>query len=273
MIRKLYPHGKRKAFSVTYDDGVEQDVRFVDMLNRYGMKGTFNLNSGLMAQGFAWTHESGRIVKRLKPEIAASLYAGHEVASHTLTHPYMHELPREAIFRELSADKANLEMLFGREIRGFAVPFDYYSELIADCVREAGFAYARISEESGDFALRDDAYHWRATVFHCCAGLEDIVRRFTETDEELACLQIVGHAYDLDVEDRWDVMERVFANISRQNDILPMTTGELIEYVTAMRRAEIAGGYIRNDSPVSLWFDVDGAVCEIQSGGQMKTSD
>lgn len=270
MIRKLYPQGKRKAFSVTYDDGVEQDVRFVDMLNRYGMKGTFNLNSGLMAQGFAWTHESGRIVRRLKPEVAASLYAGHEVASHTLTHPYMHELTREAILCELSGDKANLEALFGREIRGFAVPFDYYSELIADCVREAGFAYARISEESGDLALRDDAYHWRATVFHCCDGLEDIVRRFVDTDEELACLQIVGHAYDLDVEDRWGVMEGILADISRQADILPMTTGEVVEYVTAMRRAEITEGYIRNHSAVSLWFDVDGALYEVRPGGQMK---
>ena len=44
MIRKLYPNGKKKAFNVTYDDGVLQDVRFVQLLNRYGLKGTFNLN-------------------------------------------------------------------------------------------------------------------------------------------------------------------------------------------------------------------------------------
>ena len=89
MIRRLYPGGRRKAFSVTYDDGVEQDVRFVALLNRYGLKGTFNLNSGLMETAFAWTHESGRVIRRLRAENAAALYAGHEVASHTLTHPYM----------------------------------------------------------------------------------------------------------------------------------------------------------------------------------------
>jgi hypothetical protein len=63
MIRKLYPHGKKKAFNVTYDDGVLQDVRFVALLNQYQIKGTFNLNSGLMRDGFAWTHESGCVVK------------------------------------------------------------------------------------------------------------------------------------------------------------------------------------------------------------------
>ena len=29
MIRKCYPYGKKKAFNVTYDDGVLLDVRFV----------------------------------------------------------------------------------------------------------------------------------------------------------------------------------------------------------------------------------------------------
>ena len=52
MIYKLYPYGKRKAFNVTYDDGVQQDVRFVKLLNQYGLKGTFNLNSALAASEF-----------------------------------------------------------------------------------------------------------------------------------------------------------------------------------------------------------------------------
>lgn len=65
MIRKLYPKGKPKAFNVTFDDGVLQDVRFVNLLNTYNLKGTFNLNSGLMESEFEWTHNNGSIVKRL----------------------------------------------------------------------------------------------------------------------------------------------------------------------------------------------------------------
>ena len=37
---------KRLTFS--YDDGVTQDRRLVPLLNRYGMKATFNINSELL---------------------------------------------------------------------------------------------------------------------------------------------------------------------------------------------------------------------------------
>ena len=74
MVKKLYPNGKKKAFNVTYDDGVLQDIRFVELLNKYGLKGTFNLNSGLMEREFEWTHESGLVVKRLKTDVVVDLY-------------------------------------------------------------------------------------------------------------------------------------------------------------------------------------------------------
>lgn len=264
MIRKLYPYGKKKAFNVTYDDGVTQDIRFVNLLNQYQLKGTFNLNSALLANEFEWTHESGCVVKRLKPEDVVSLYAGHEVASHTLTHPYMAGLTKEEILQELSTDKANLEALFCREIKGFAVPFDFYSELIAQCVKECGFAYARISEETYSFHPQMDLYHWRATVFHCCEKLESLTHRFIETDDELALFQIVGHSYDLDVENKWELMEHIFAEISKQRDILPMTTIEIIDYLKAMNDAEITDRLIQNNSNISLWFALNGTVFEVK---------
>ena len=148
MNQKRFLNGKTKIFNVTYDDGVLQDVRFVALLNKYNLKGTFNLNSGLMESEFEWTHESGMVIKRLSKEKAVPLYQGHEIACHTLTHPYMHDLTEQEILHELQEDKANLEKLFGREVKGFAVPFDYYSERIENCVRQCGFSYARISQES-----------------------------------------------------------------------------------------------------------------------------
>ena len=124
VIKKLYPFGKAKTFNVTYDDGVLQDVRFVEMLNKYNIKGTFNLNSGLMENEFEWIHEKGCVVKRLSKERALSLYNGHEIASHTLTHSFMEDKNETEIMYELKEDKKNLENIFGREIKGFAVPFD-----------------------------------------------------------------------------------------------------------------------------------------------------
>ena len=229
MNQKRFLNGKTKVFNVTYDDGVLQDVRFVALLNKYNLKGTFNLNSGLMESEFEWTHESGRVIKRLSKEKAVPLYQGHEIACHTLTHPYMHDLSESEILHELQEDKANLEKLFGREVKGFAVPFDYYSERIENCVRQCGFSYARISQESRSFAPQADYYNWKATVFHTDPELEKLTQQFIETDQELAVFQIVGHSYDLDVENMWERIENVFRMIAAHKEILPMTAIEIVE--------------------------------------------
>ena len=127
-LRKLYPGGKAKAFNITYDDGVTQDVRFVALLNRFKLKGTFNLNSQLAREGFVWTHKNGMLVKRLPLDKALINYRGHEIGSHTLTHPSLNDLPDAEIKRQMREDKADLESTFGVEVKGFAVPFSYFGE-------------------------------------------------------------------------------------------------------------------------------------------------
>ena len=269
MIKKLYPQGKAKAFSVSYDDGVLQDVRFVNLLNQYGLKGTFNLNSGLMENEFEWIHETGCVVKRLSKENVLSLYDGHEVASHTLTHPFMQEKTENEIMKELETDKKNLEKLFGKQIKGFAVPFDYYSDLIESCVKKCAFEYARISEESLSFVPHKNSeinYHrWKSTIFHLDASLEKLTEDFIQTDEELALFQIAGHTYDFDTENMWDKIETILKKISLQKDILPMTTIEIIDYLKAMEQAEITESHIINNSEQTLWFLVDDVVHEVEA--------
>ena len=38
--------GKSKVLTLSYDDGVVQDIRFIEILDKYGLKGTFNINTG-----------------------------------------------------------------------------------------------------------------------------------------------------------------------------------------------------------------------------------
>ena len=44
-VQTLFPEGKFKALTFSYDDGNVADRRLVEIFNRYGMKGTFNLCS------------------------------------------------------------------------------------------------------------------------------------------------------------------------------------------------------------------------------------
>ena len=229
-MTKFFPGGKKKAFNITYDDGVLQDERFVALLNQYGIKGTFHLNSQLMQEEFSWTHPNGMQVKRLSPERARYIYDGHEVASHTLTHPYMCELSDEKLYWQLKSDKDNLEKLFDREIKGFAVPFDYYDDRIADCAKACGFTYARKSEFTGNFTPCTDAYHWKTCIYHIDPDLPNFVAKFLNTQEELAVCQIVGHSYDLDAENLWGTMELICAAVSKCDDVWFCTNAELVDF-------------------------------------------
>ena len=265
-IRRLYPGGRSKAFNITFDDSVMQDARFVALLNRYGIKGTFNLNSRLMDEGFTWVHPSGMVIRRLPAEAVKELYQGHEVACHTATHPNLEGLSEEQLLWELSTDKARLEAIFGHTIEGFAIPFHYYSPLVEHCVKQCGFTYARISEESGSFSPYGDRYRWRSGIFHLNPGFRDFVEDFLWSDEELAFCQIVGHSYDLDTENLWETIEDLLAKVSAATDVLPMTNLEFIRYREAMNLAQFTDRHIHNLSSETLWFGVEGQIIAIPPG-------
>ena len=263
MITCLYPNGKRKAFVLTYDDGVLQDVRLVLLLNKYGMKGTFNLNSLLMEREFEWHHEKIGPVRRLPTAIAAHLYEGHEVASHSCTHPDLSGMSREAIMYELGHDRYLLEQLTGQQVKGFGVPFDYYDGIAVDCVRELGFVYGRGSEETRSYAPVWDPYRQQAGMFHLSEGLTDFVDGFLRADEELAACIIVGHSYDLDAENLWETTKEICKTVSEAEDVLSMTHLELVEYQQAMLKAEIRGDAVVNRSHRSLWFEINGEIVRV----------
>lgn len=270
MIRKCYPNGKRKAFNATYDDGVLQDVRLVQLMNRWGIRGTFNLNSQLMESEFAWTHENGMTVRRLPASLVVSLYEGHEIASHTLTHPYLTELPEQEILRQMGEDKKKLEKLFGREVKGFAVPFDGYNETVARCARKSGFTYARMSEFSLSLCPWQDRYYWKCGVFHLQPELKEFVDRFLRSDEELALCQIVGHSYDLDAASLWDTTEDIFRSVSSRDDIWLATNLEIVDYLMQMNRLELDRFWAVNHSDGELWIEDHGRRIRLVPGEAYK---
>ena len=55
-----FPEGKTKAVTLNYDDGVVQDKRLIEILKPYGIKATFNINSGLFGQAGRMTEDEAR---------------------------------------------------------------------------------------------------------------------------------------------------------------------------------------------------------------------
>ena len=116
-------HGKCKAVTFSYDDGVSQDVRLIALLDKYGLKATFNLNSGMFGACCNLTVKGETVTHNLlSAEEAKKLYVGHEVAVHTLTHPNLTTLPDQEVIRQVKNDRENLSKLFGYEVYGMAYP-------------------------------------------------------------------------------------------------------------------------------------------------------
>lgn len=54
-------HGKCKAVTFSYDDGVSQDVRLIALLDKYGLKATFNLNSEMFGKCCKFNGQGARL--------------------------------------------------------------------------------------------------------------------------------------------------------------------------------------------------------------------
>ena len=88
-----FPYGKSKALTLSYDDGVAQDIRLIEIMKKHGLKGTFNINSGAYV---AEDKVREKFRGRMKRSEAMALYtdSGHEIAVHTYTHPFLEKLDR-----------------------------------------------------------------------------------------------------------------------------------------------------------------------------------
>ena len=228
-------NGKKKAVTFSFDDGVTQDRRFIDLLNKYGLKGTFNLNSGLLGRPGELIREGVRVSHdKISPEEVASLYRGHEVAAHTLTHPNLTDVqdPRE-IVRQVEEDRKALSALVGYPVRGFAYPGGGVNanEQIAALLRaETGVRYGRTTVTTGAFAPEPDLFLFRPTAalrdFDALTALAE--RFFASEPETPAVFYLWGHTYEYDIRDDWDRLEDFLRFISGKADVFYGTNAEIL---------------------------------------------
>lgn len=200
----------RKIFLLSFDDGTVWDRRFVELLNRYGMKATFNLNSGL--EDFVWYFEDRFPVRRQKLSETVELYRGHEVASHTLTHPWLNTLTPPRLSREVGEDCAALTEIFGLEEIGFGVPFTACEEREIRIIRKHA-RYIRLSAFSESFALPEDPYHIPIHALYNDPDVREKIAAFAETDLPVSVFVLAGHSYEFEALGHWEYMENLLQYI------------------------------------------------------------
>ena len=230
----MVPSKYKKAVTFSFDDGVTQDKRFVEILNKYDLKCTFNLNSDRFGQKHT-LERMGVVVghdKIEKSEVRA-LYDGHEVAAHTRNHPTLPGLSREEIISQVEKDRINLSEICGYEVIGMAYPGGgvNHDDRVVEIIKEnTGVKYARTIITTGDFALPHDLYRIHPTSYHMdIDDMECLAKKFIELEpEELSVFYIWGHSYEFDIFDSWDRFERFCQLISNRGDIFYGTNKDIL---------------------------------------------
>lgn len=222
--------GKKKAVTFSYDDGVEQDRRLVELLNAYGVKATFNLNSGIQTGASSFVEgKSGIVVKRMNQQGLKELYSGHEIAGHGLTHANPLECDEETLYNEVLADKRNLEQFFEQKVVGYAYPYGCCHELSVKVLTDCGIRYARTVESTAAFGLQDDLLHFKPCYHHNDERIFDGIEQFlaAKTDEP-SLLYIWGHSYEFAADQNWDRMEKILKQLAGHSDIFYGTNAQVL---------------------------------------------
>ena len=258
-------NGKMKALTLSYDDGVTQDRQLLRILEKYSLPCTFNLNSGCFAEAHAfYDKEKNRTFPhvRLRSTEIAEVYAGHEVAVHTVSHPALKDLSDDEILREVEDDRKALSELVGYDVVGMAYPGGTHvmNEHVADLIRtRTGIRYARTTTSTHSFDLQEDPTIFNPTVYHHVEwdALFDLGERFVGMKPDRPQIYYIwGHAYEFEANHNFDRFEQLGDRLAGREDIWYATNIEIYDYCQAFSQLifNTAMTVCINPTAQDLWF-------------------
>lgn len=222
----MYQGKYKKALTFSFDDGVVFDRRLVELFNKYGMKCTFNLNTGKLSSADNWVWGETIIYHLNRTEIE-EVYQGHEVASHSLTHPFLDRLDYASQYNEIHTDIENLEHYFHKKIHGFALPYGGSNADTYRALQACGIKWNREVGTTMAFDIPDDLLHYNGTCHFRNPKILELVKKFIEMKpEEDQVFYIWGHSYELEVYHCWDEFEKLLQLLAHRDDIYYCTNSE-----------------------------------------------
>lgn len=262
-----YPEGKFKALTFSYDDGRIEDRKLVEIFNKYDLKGTFHLNSAYFPDKRKNLEIKGE--ERLPSTEVASLYKGHEVASHTYTHPTIARCPIDKVALEVLEDRKFLESLVGYPVQGLSYPNGSYSKEIKELLPLLGIEYSRVVGSKDNFSLPDDYYHWQATCHHNHRLMEH-GKEFVELykSQYLYLMYVWGHSFEFSRDNNFSLMEEFAQLVSGKEDTWYVTNIDFKRYMTAGKQVifSVDGTTCFNPSNLDIWYRIGGDLVKIKPG-------
>lgn len=270
MLMKL-KDGKSKVLTLSYDDGVVQDIRLIGIMDKYGLKGTFNINTGCYLPEDT---QRERYYGRMKLSEALALYKGshHEVAVHSLTHPFLDALKKTQVLVEILEDRKNIEAQYGTLARGMAYPQGTYNDMVVDALASAGICYSRTVKATEKFGFPENWLTLHPTCHHKHPRLMELAKKFVEEAPRYAAhnwmFYLWGHSYEFDNDDNWNVMEEFAAYVGGRDDIWYATNIEIYDYVKAYEALQVSVDetIVHNPTTTDVWFHLNGQTHRIRGG-------
>jgi hypothetical protein len=254
----LFPGGVSKAMTLSYDDGREHDRQLVEIMNRYGIKGSFHLNSGFLGKD-----------RYVTADEVSNLYKGHEVSAHTSTHPFLEIIPREGVVMQLLEDRKQLEKLVGYPIRGMSYPYGTYNDNVLAMLPGLGIEYSRTTRSHGTFELPTKWTEWHPTCHHrdmLKLGKDFLDKKASNSSMQL--LYVWGHSYEFNDNNNWEDIEHFCDLMGNRQDIWYATNIEIVDYIRALKelRFTVSQTSVYNPSAIDVWISVHGEPSKVSAG-------
>ncbi len=254
-----FPEGKAKVLTLSYDDAVEQDRKLIEILDRYGIKASFHINSCCYAPKNN-AYPAGQVHRRMTREQAIVLYQNspHEVAAHTCSHEFLDGLPTIGMLHEIMTDRLNLEADFQRIVRGMSLPYGAYNDSVIQIMKACGVAYSRTTASTEHFEMPEDWLCLEPTCRHAHPKLMELAERFIEipNNAKPKMFYLWGHSYEFEQQNNWSVIEDFCRYMGGREDIWYATSIEIYEYAQAYDRLVWSADMstVTNPSAIPLWM-------------------
>lgn len=264
-----FPEGKTRALTFSYDDGVEADKKLVAIFDKYGLKGTFNLNSSL----FECRNWHDRMNEKETIELFKN--SRHEVALHGARHIFMNKVPVSEALYETVKCREYLENKFERIVRGHAYAYNGYNDEIVEMLKMAGVSYSRTTEPSYSFDIPKDFLRLKPTCHHGDKKLYELSDKFFKTspsdefkNREGRLFIVWGHSYEFDDNNNWEIIENLGKRAKECADLWNATLGEVVDYIKSYDNLvfSLDGERVYNPSCNSVWIELRGKTYEVKPG-------
>ncbi len=244
----VFPGGTRRIVTFSYDDGNINDERLVSLFNKYGIKGTFHLNSSRLKK-----REEGK-------EYFRNLYKGHEISCHTYDHIKSEWTVDQSMIAQVIEDRRYLEEIAEYPVVGMSYPYGTYNQETIDIMKKCGIVYSRTTVMTKSFRLPKDFMEWHPTCHHAVADslVDGFISNF-ETYWGDPVFYIWGHSYEFRTEEDWEYIENILKKLSGHENVWYAINMDIYNYVTAQRQLKISVDEktFYNPTAIDVWVDVD----------------